>query len=62
MLDDNHEEGNETLTLTLSNPSPSRVRLADSFATGTIRSEPPFLVNVSCKRLLNKRPPRRVII
>lgn len=43
VLDDNHEEGNETLTLTLSNPSPSRVQLADSHATGTIRSEPPFL-------------------
>ena len=36
VLDDRHDEGPETLTLTLSDPSPSWVRLADTTATGTI--------------------------
>ena len=36
VLDDDLDEGSETLTLTLSNPSLSRVRLADATATGTI--------------------------
>ena len=36
VLDDPHDEGSETLTLTLSNPSPARVKLADAEATGTI--------------------------
>ena len=36
VLDDDLDEGSETLTLTLSNPSLSRVRLADPTATGTI--------------------------
>ena len=36
VLDDTHDEGSETLTLTLSNPSPSAVKLADASATGTI--------------------------
>ena len=38
VLDDAHNEGNETVTLTLSNPSQSRVKLADAEATGTIRN------------------------
>ena len=38
VLDDALDEGNETLTLTLSNPAPSNVRLADAEATGTIRN------------------------
>ena len=38
VLDDVHDESSETLTLTLSNPSPSRVKLADAEATGTIRN------------------------
>ena len=38
VLDDAHDEGSETLTLTLSNPSPSSVRLAGASATGTIRN------------------------
>ena len=38
VLDDAHDEGSETLTLTLSNPSPARVKLADATATGTIRN------------------------
>ena len=38
VLDDTHDEGSETLTLTLSNPSPARVKLADATATGTIRN------------------------
>ena len=38
VLDDAHDEGPETLTLTLSNPSPSNVKLADASATGTIRN------------------------
>ena len=36
VLDDVHDEASETLTLTLSNPTPNTVRLADSTATGTI--------------------------
>ena len=36
VLDDAHDEGAETLTLTLSGPSPSEVKLADAVATGTI--------------------------
>ena len=38
VLDDAHDEGSETVTLTLSNPSPARVKLADATATGTIRN------------------------
>ena len=38
VLDDAHDEGEETLTLTLSNPSPSSVKLADASATGTIEN------------------------
>ena len=38
VLDDAHDEGSETLTLTLSNPSPSAVKIADGDATGTIRN------------------------
>ncbi len=36
VLDDDHDEGPETLVLTLSAPAPSQVRLADAEATGTI--------------------------
>ena len=36
VLDDGHDEGSETLTLTLSNQAPDTVRLADATATGTI--------------------------
>ena len=36
VLDDVHDEGSETLTLTLSNPNPGNVRLANDTATGTI--------------------------
>ena len=35
--DKGDSEESETLTLTLSGPSPERVRLADGTATGTIR-------------------------
>ena len=38
VLDDALDEGSETLTLTLTNPEPSSVRLADAEATGTIRN------------------------
>ncbi len=38
VLDDEHDEGSETMTLTLSNPSPARVKLADAEATGTINN------------------------
>ena len=38
VLDDAHDEGSETLTLTLSNPAPSMVKIADGEATGTIRN------------------------
>ena len=36
VLDDAHDEASETMTLTLSNPSPASVELADAEATGTI--------------------------
>ena len=39
VLDDAHDEGEETLTLALSNPSPSSVKLADASATGTIEND-----------------------
>ena len=38
VADDAHDEGSETMTLTLSDPSPSSVNLADATATGTIRN------------------------
>ena len=38
VLDDPVDEGSETVTFTLSNPSPSRVKLADAEATGTINN------------------------
>ena len=41
VLDDGHDEGSETMTLTLSNPSPARVKLADGEATGTIDNSDP---------------------
>ena len=40
--DDVHDEGQETLTLTLATPSPSRVKLADAAATGTIKNNDPL--------------------
>ena len=40
MLDDVHDEGEETLTLTLSNPSSGR--LTDAEATGTIKNRDPL--------------------
>ncbi len=42
VLDDAHDEGHETLTLTLSNVSPSRVKLAEARATGTIKNTDPL--------------------
>ena len=42
VLDDAVDEGSETLTLTLSNPSPSSVRLAAARATGTITNSDPL--------------------
>ena len=42
VLDDSHDEGSETLTLTLSAPRPSRVKLADAVATGTITNDDPM--------------------
>ena len=42
VLDDAHNEGTETLTLTLSDPSPSTVKLADAEATGTITNDDPM--------------------
>jgi len=42
VLDDAHDEGVETLTLTLSNPSPSTVKLEDAHATGTITNSDPL--------------------
>ena len=36
---DARDEGSETLTRTLSNPSPARVRIVDSTATGTISKD-----------------------
>ena len=41
VLDDGHDEGSETLTLTLSNPS-ENVRIADGEATGTINNDDPM--------------------
>ena len=38
VLDDEHDEGSETMTLGLRNPSPARVKLADAEATGTINN------------------------
>ena len=38
VLNDAHDEGSETMTLTLSNSSPARVKLADATATGTIKN------------------------
>ena len=38
VLDDEHDEGSERMTLGLSNPSPARVKLADAEATGTINN------------------------
>ena len=42
VLDDALDEGKETLTLTLSNPDSSSVRLADAEATGTIGNSDPL--------------------
>ena len=41
VLDDNHDEGSETLTLTLSNPS-ENARIADGTGTGTIENDDPM--------------------
>ena len=38
VLDDEHDEASETMTLRLSSPSPARVKLADAEATGTINN------------------------
>ena len=42
VLDDAVDEGSETMSLTLSNPSPSSVRLANARATGTITNSDPL--------------------
>ena len=43
VLEDTHDEGQETLTLTLSDPVPAAyVRLADGTATGTIANDDPM--------------------
>ena len=42
VIDDTHDEGSETLQLTLSNPNPSRVKLARATATGTINNSDPM--------------------
>ena len=42
VLDDAVDEGSETMSLTLSNPSPSSVRLAGASATGTITNSDPL--------------------
>ena len=42
VLDDSHDEGSETLNLTLRNPTPARVKLADAEATGTITNSDPL--------------------
>ena len=42
VLDDGHDEGSETMTLRLSSPSPTRVKLADAEATGTINNHDPM--------------------
>ena len=38
VLDDEHDEGSETMTLRLQSPNPARVKLADAEATGTIHN------------------------
>ena len=38
VLDDEHDEGSETLTFRLQSPAPARVKLADAEATGTINN------------------------
>ena len=40
--DDVHDEGSETMTLRLQSPSPTRVKLADATATGTINNHDPM--------------------
>ena len=42
VLDDGHDEGSETMTLRLQSPSPTRVKLADASATGTINNSDPM--------------------
>ena len=42
VLDDAHDEGSETVTLTLSNATPARVKIADATATGTITNTDPM--------------------
>ena len=42
VLNDGHNEGSETMTLRLSSPSPTRVKLADAQATGTINNQDPM--------------------
>ena len=42
VLNDVHDEGSETMTLSLSSPSPTRVKLADAQATGTINNHDPM--------------------
>ena len=42
VLDDAHDEGSEMLTLTLSDPDPGGVRLANATATGTISNTGPM--------------------
>ena len=47
VLEDAHDDGGETLTLTLSNPTPSAyVRIADGTATGTITNTDPMPTGV----------------
>ena len=42
VLNDPHDEGSETLTFTLADPRPARVKLADATATGTIANDDPM--------------------
>ena len=42
VLDDAHADGGETMTLTLSNPAPATVKIADATATGTINNTDPM--------------------
>ena len=42
ILDDGIDEGSETMTLRLHSPSPTRVKLADAEATGTINNTDPM--------------------